>query len=138
MRFDTAVLTRTVVTTNDSAALIDEWADLVMNLWDESRELDAVDAQPSQHLHDACLVRDQLHNRLHVTHPESGACAELSLQLLSSADRLFRQFTAESTSAGDLSAHNHYPHRAAWWWGRLPRTHDAVVSYSASGALQNA
>ncbi len=86
MRFDIASSpSRTATTADASESLIREWADRVMNLWDHSREADARAGQPSQDLLDACLLRDQGHNRLHLTHPESGGCTERSLRVLSSA-----------------------------------------------------
>jgi len=99
-----------------------------MDLWEDTRETGLLQAQPTQELEDACLVRDQLQNRLELTHPEHSGCAERSLRVLRSADALFRQFTTESTTAADLSAHNHYPHRGEWWWRRLPRRQIPTIS----------
>jgi hypothetical protein len=106
-----------------SAALIGDWAERVMDLYEETKIVPAEENQPTAQLEDACLVRDQLQNQLEVTHAESTTCAARSLQILDSADALFRQFTTESTSAADLTAHNHYPLRGEWWWRRLPRVH---------------
>jgi hypothetical protein len=113
--------TRVTASLNVSAALIGDWAERVMDLWEATREPALAETQPTQELEDACLVRDQLQNRLDVTYPESTACPPRSLQVLRSADSLFRQITTESASAADLCAHNHYPLRSEWWWGRLPR-----------------
>lgn len=92
-----------------------------MDLWQDTRASEIGDEQPTAELQDACLVRDQLHNRLEMAHQDSTGCAERSLEVLRSADELFRQFTIESTTAAELSAHNHYAHRGEWWWRRLPR-----------------
>lgn len=122
MTFDIAITsTRKASAPNVSAALIGDWAERVMDLWEETREPAAAETQPTQNLEDACLIRDQLQNRLDVTHPGATACPERSLRVLRSADNLFREFTTQSTSAADLSAHNRYPLRGEWWWGRLPR-----------------
>jgi hypothetical protein len=122
MTFDIAITsTRKASAPGASAALIGGWAERVMDLWEETRAPAVAETQPTQDLEDACLVRDQLQNRLDVTHPGAAACPERSLRVLRSADNLFRQFTTASTSAADLSAHNRYPFRGEWWWGRLPR-----------------
>jgi hypothetical protein len=139
MRFHIATTSRrSTATPNGSAALIGDWAERVMSLYEDTKAVAVVEHRPSVELEDACLVRDKLQNQLEITHSESPSCAARSLQVLRSADALFRQFTTESTSAADLSAHNHYPLRGEWWWGRLPRARKAVVErepvYSAGPA----
>lgn len=128
MRFELApTTTRTPKAPNVSAALIGDWASRVMDLWEESRDESCasqtaakrIDA--NQELGDACRVRDELNNQLERTHQDEGECAERALEILRSADDLFRQFTIQATTAASLSSHNHYARRGEWWWSRLPR-----------------
>lgn len=101
-----------------SAGLIGDWAGQVMDLWQESRIPGA--AIGIGELGAACRVRDQLNNRLCRPHPGADETPG-SMEMLRSADDLFRQFTVESRSAANLSSHNHYAHQGEWWWRRLPR-----------------
>ena len=101
-----------------SAGLIGDWAGQVMELWEESRIPGA--AIGMGELGAACRVRAQLNNRLHCLYPGPEETPG-SLEMLRSADELFRQFTIESRSAANLSSHNHYAHQGEWWWRRLPR-----------------
>ena len=122
MRFRIApTSTRIAATPNVSAALIGDWAERVMDLSEETRASVASETPTSQELEEACLVRDQVQNRLELPHPGSESCTERSLETLRTADVLFRQLTSESTTAAELSAHNHYPRRGEWWWKRLLR-----------------
>jgi hypothetical protein len=128
MRFHIATTsTRPTAAPNVSAALIGDWAERVMNRYEETKGPGTAERLPNNALEDACLIRDQLQNRLEVAHPEATTCAARSLQILRSADALFRQFTRESTTATDLSAHNHYALRSEWWWGRLPYRRAGLV-----------
>jgi hypothetical protein len=112
---------RTSQTPNASIILISDWASRVMGLWEQSRRPQAAEPGATAELGSACLVRDALNNRLERSHEDSAPCPEQSLRTLRDADALFKQFTVESTTAGALSAHNHYAHRSEWWWRRLPR-----------------
>jgi hypothetical protein len=121
----TMTLSRVVEVPNISAGLISDWSDRVMDLWEQSREARPVEPRDGDDLGDACRIRDELNNRLALTHPEGSVCAEKALEALRSADALFLQFTVESSTAESLSQHNHYAHRGEWWWRRHPRLNAA-------------
>jgi hypothetical protein len=106
---------------NLSAALITDWATRVVGLWERSRGLPSVDVADVTEFSDACRVRDQLNNRLARVHPDDSGCGEQSLDTLRDADAFFLQFTVEASSADALSRHQHYAHRAEWWWRRQTR-----------------
>jgi hypothetical protein len=117
--------TRLSDSANLSTALITEWATRVMDLWEQSRAWRLVEDCGAEDLGDACRVRDQLNNRLARIHPDDSGCTERSLETLRDADAFFLQFTVESSTAEALSRHDHYAHRAEWWWLRHPRAQAA-------------
>ena len=104
-----------------SSELVTDWASRVSALWVESRARRPDDTRAAGDLARACLVRDELNNRLTQPYPDEFTCAEESLQTLRDADAFFLQFTVESTTAESLSRHNHYARRSEWWWRRQPR-----------------
>lgn len=109
------------VTPNVSAALITDWANRVIGLWETSRTESVPEAAGIDDFAQACRVRDQLNNRLARIHADDTQCAEQSLDTLRDADAFFLQFTVESSSAEALSRHDHYAHRGEWWWRRQTR-----------------
>jgi hypothetical protein len=108
-----------------SAAMISDWARRVVALWQQTKSLRAAELAGLDDFGDACRVRDQLNNRLARIHPDVSDCAEQSLEILREADAFFLQFTVESSSADALSRHQHYAHRAEWWWRRQARVQAA-------------
>ena len=103
---------------NLSAELVTDWANRVMDLWDESRSESQTDAFEADSFAAACRVRDQLGNRLARLHADDSVCPEQALATLRDADAFFLQFTIESSTADTLSRNNHYAQRSQWWWRR--------------------
>jgi hypothetical protein len=114
-------MTRTSDAANPSAGLITDWATRVLELWEQSRARQLVKVCGANDLGDACRVRDELNNWLGRLHADDAGCPPRSLETLRDADALFLGITVESSTADALTSHDHYAHRAEWWWTRSPR-----------------
>ena len=113
--------------------LIADWASRVIVLWEQSRMPEPTPlAHNLAELADSYRVRDELNSRLECGLPTVSGCSQSAVEILEAADNLFTRFTVEANSVTALSAYNHYPRQAEWWWKRLPRDTAPTTSFRAS------
>jgi hypothetical protein len=132
---DNEISTRDANALGNSATgdLIANWASRVIVLWEQSRMPEPTPlANNLAELADSYRVRDELNSRLQCGVPAVSGCSQSAVEILEAADSLFTRFTVEASSVTALSAYNHYPRQAEWWWKRLPRDTAPTTSFRAS------
>jgi hypothetical protein len=130
---------KTVEAVDYTDDLVGDWVGRVMTLWEQCREPDqTVASWQISDLTESCLVRDQINNRLRSRAPELASSARFATALLTSADKLFAQFTHDAQTSDALAMHNHYAHQSEWWWKRIPTrslTADVLASQPSPARL---